>query len=176
MRRDGPRRLAAPALLLALLAALPAARPAPAAPEPRSQPVRILADQAEVDKKAQTSTYTGHVELTQGDLRLQAERLVVTAPGGRLRRVEASGAPARIEAVTPDGRHVTGSARELRYDPVKGELVLRGDGRLTQDGNTIHNDRIVFDLASGRLRAGGRGSGSRVEVILQPPAAEEPAP
>lgn len=175
MRRDPLPCLAALTLLLTLAAPLGAA-PATSDAAARVAPVHILADQAEVDKKAQTSTYTGHVELTQGELKLQAERLVVTAPGGRLRQVEASGHPARIEAVMADGRHVAGSARELRYDPAKGELVLRGDGRLTQDGNTIRNDRIVFDLASGRLRAGGHGSGSRVEVILQPPAAEEPAP
>ncbi len=168
-------RNALPALLLALAlaaAAVPPPARAAQAATARSAPVRILADQAEVDKRSQTSTYSGHVELTQGELRLEANRLVVTAPGGRLQRVEAEGAPARIRAVTADGRPVTGSARRLRYDPVRGELVLLGDGRLTQDGNTIHNDRIVFDLASGRLRAGGEGSGSRVEVILQPPAGD----
>ncbi|MGF1644358.1 MAG: lipopolysaccharide transport periplasmic protein LptA [Thiotrichales bacterium] len=133
-------------------------------------PIKIAADQVEVDQQANTSTYSGNVTLTQGDLKLEASALKVFLDARRLGRIEASGEPARIQTLTPDRQPVTGSARSVQYQAASGELLLLGDGLLDQAGNTIRNDRIEFNLNTRQLRAGGQQAKQRVEVILQPPA------
>ncbi len=133
-------------------------------------PVKISADQVEVDQKNGVSIYSGNVQLSQGELTLDAARVRVQLKDRRLDQIEASGQPARIRTVMQDKQPVEGSARTINYQAATGQLQLLGDGRLNQAGNTIQNDRIDFNLNTRQLKAGGADAKQRVEVILQPPA------
>lgn len=152
-------------ILLGLVLFIPAAQAV--------EPVKILADGVEVNQKTLSSTYSGNVELTQGAMRLSAEKLQVFANKGALQRIEAAGNPARFTAPLQDQSLVTGEASVVNFDSNKGILLLTGNARLTQTGNTIHNDRIEYNLNTGNLKAGGQGSKKRVEVILLPPDSHE---
>jgi len=48
------------------------------------KPIRIESKSARLDDKAGTATYTGNVRVTQGEARLEAERIVLTRKEGSL--------------------------------------------------------------------------------------------
>lgn len=131
-------------------------------------PIKILADQVEVDPNKNISVYSGNVELRQGEMTLIADSLTATVKQGRLDRLEAKGQPARFSATLTDGRPVLGEAASIDFNAAKEVLLLKGDGLLKQGGNQVNNDRIEFNLKTGHFNAGGKGSNGRVEVILQP--------
>jgi len=132
------------------------------------QPVKILADSVEVNQKTLSSTYRGNVELAQGAMQLKADKLQVFTKKGVLQRLSAAGKPAHFTAPLEDKSLATGEASSINFNASKGILLLTGDAILTQMGNTIHNDRIEYNLKTGNLKAGGKHSKKRVEVILQP--------
>jgi len=132
------------------------------------QSVKILADSVEVNQKTLSSTYRGNVELTQGAMQLKADKLQVFTKNNALHRFEAEGKPALFSAPLQDKSLATGEASTINFNARKGVLLLTGNARLTQMGNTIQNDRIKYNLNTGNLKAGGKNSKKRVEVILQP--------
>ncbi len=140
-----------------------------AAGDPKA-PIRIFADQVKVDPNTHISTYSGHVELSQGEMKLTASQVTVYLKDGQLDRLEASGAPARFSTVLEDGKPAVGEARKILFKAAAQRLVLQGDGRLEQGGNRVVNDHIEFDLESGNLTAGGKAARGRVEVTIQPAA------
>ena len=142
--------------------------PVSAAESPKTEPVKISADMVEVDQKSQSSTYSGNVILRQGDMRLTAETVKVNADRGKLSAIKAMGHPAEFRSVSEDGTPVRGQADVVQFKARAEILLLVGEGKLTQGGNTIENDRIEFNLRTGNLKAGGRQAKGRVEVILQP--------
>ena len=131
-------------------------------------PVKIQADRVEVNQKTLSSTYRGNVELAQGAMQLKADKLQVFTKKGVLQRLSAAGKPAHFTAPLEDKSLATGEASSINFNASKGILLLTGDAILTQMGNTIHNDRIEYNLKTGNLKAGGKHSKKRVEVILQP--------
>ncbi|HBS26286.1 MAG TPA: lipopolysaccharide transport periplasmic protein LptA [Gammaproteobacteria bacterium] len=166
-----------PSLLLALISGLPMLVIAQLEDENTEQnlsatnaklPIKILADEVEVDPNNNISVYSGNVELRQGEMSLTADSLTASVKNGQLNRLEARGKPARFSAVLSDGRPVLGEATSIDFKAAKEILVLKGEGLLKQGGNSINNDRIEFNLKTGHFNAGGKESNGRVEVILQP--------
>ncbi len=166
-----------PSLLLALMSGLPMLVIAQLEDEGAEQsiapanaklPIKILADEVEVDPNKNISIYSGNVELRQGEMSLTSSSLTATVKNGQLDRLEARGNPARFSTVLSDGRPVLGEAASIDFNAAKEILLLKGDGLLKQGGNSVNNDRIEFNLKTGHFSAGGKESKGRVEVILQP--------
>ena len=114
-------RLAAAGLIIAPLAAA-------ALSEDRDQPMTVESDQAELDRNTNIGTYTGNVIVIQGTFKLNADRIVVTATGGELTHIVATGEPARFRQ-RPDGsdQDMTGHARQIDYYADKSMVVLTGE-------------------------------------------------
>src|ERR1700730_862884 len=102
-------RLRAWAVVLALAASGPAAAqaPQPAAPSPfgmiqgesKDQPVQIEAATLEVRDKSKMATFSGHVEVVQGDTTMKCQTLVVFY--GQEGGLGADGAPAAAVKAAP---------------------------------------------------------------------------
>lgn len=152
-------------ILLLLYCLLP---PLAAGAATSSEPVKISADSLELDQKSQTTTYSGNVLLTQGKMKLTADALKVSVSNGKLGEIESQGNPTIFQTVLDDGTTVRGEARTIVFDSAAGRLTLTGNGRLSQGGNMIENDYIAYVLKTGALKAGGKHSKKRVEVIFQP--------
>ena len=134
----------------------------------RSQPIELEADQVELDDNKGTSTYIGNVRLKQGELSLQANRVIVFLKDSKIIRIQAEGAPAKFKDKLEDNRLVEAEATQMDYNVSNEEILLTGDGMLNQNGNILRNDRIHYNLATGTLKAGGKDAEQRVKVILQP--------
>ena len=184
----------------AVLAATPVAAQAPnnAAPGPfqgmmndqkKDQPVQIEAATLEVRDKNKTATFSGNVQVVQGDTTMKCQSLVVfygqevgiagndkaapaaapvttskSTPGmpqgaQNIRRIEARGG---VTVITKD-QNASGDTGI--YDLKSKTITLSGNVVVSQGQNVIHGEKVVVDTATGYARVesgssnGGAGAG-----------------
>jgi lipopolysaccharide export system protein LptA len=142
------------------------------------------------DKKA---TFSGDVQVVQGDTTMKCQKLVVfygqevsiaqagapppdtkpaAAPVGpkgaqNIRRIEARGG---VTVITKD-QNASGDLGV--YDLIAKTITLTGNVVVSQGQNVIHGERVVVDTVSGNARVesnnqGGGGTPSRVRALIQP--------
>src|SRR5687768_5606574 len=82
----------------------------------RQQPIQIEADRAEMTEQSGVSVYSGKVNLTQGDLVMQGERLEVRRESstGNL-TATLTGSPATLRQPTDAGEMVNAKASRIDY-------------------------------------------------------------
>ncbi len=200
------------ALMIALgssgvaLAQNPAA-PNSAAPNPRSSiqgilqdqqnqdlPVQIDAASLEVQDKNKMATFSGDVHVTQGEMTMKCQSLVVFyGPERGAGPTVASAAPAnppagagpkqgampqgsqdirRIEArggVTVTTKDQNASGDLGVYDLKKKTITLTGNVVVSQGKNVLHGDRVVVDTVSGNAHfESGSATQNRVRALILP--------
>lgn len=125
-----------------------------------SAPVEIAADAFSVNQSSGVATFSGHVKIAQGAMRLGAATVRVEyAPGNtrKIRNLRASGGVTLVSG--PDAAE----SREAVYDVDKGTVTMTGDVLLTQGGNVMAGEKMVVNLSDGSARMDGR-----VRTLLQP--------
>ena len=191
------------ALLAPGLAAAQAPRPAAAPPvqsllqggQDKDQPVQIEAAALEVRDKSKMATFSGDVQVVQGDTTMKCQKLVVfygqevgiaqaaapapdakpapaPAPAGpkgaqNIRRIEARGG---VTVITKD-QNASGDLGV--YDLIAKTITLTGNVVVSQGQNVIHGERVVVDTVTGNARVesnnqGGGATPSRVRALIQP--------
>ena len=149
----------------------------------RQQPLKIVADKAVLDDKNGTAMYTGNVVLTQGTLKINAEKLRLTTVDGKVEKVTAEGNPANFSQVpAPNQAAVVATALNIDYLVKEQTLILKRKASIVQNENVFKGEEIVYEIQSQRLQAMGQSSATpkgekgtgRVEMIL--PSAAEIAP
>jgi lipopolysaccharide export system protein LptA len=157
------------ALLLATLT-LPAA----ALDSDRRQPVQLSARRAEMNNATGVGVYTGAVVLTQGSMRITANKMTVyTAPGGDLSRVvaEGEGENATFRQL-PEGQrqYIDARAPYMEYRPqTPGHVLLKGGAVLTQGKNEFTGEVIRYDLRQNTVIAqSAQGSDQRIRITFFP--------
>jgi lipopolysaccharide export system protein LptA len=80
-----------------------------------------------------------------------------------------SGSPVRFrQTPTGDDQPIMGTSSKADYDMVRKLLVLSGDATVQQNGNTVRNDRIVFNLKESIITAGAKANAKeRVKTLLE---------
>lgn len=167
------RKFAASVLALGIaVLATGAAQSAPAQRSPgigldSTQPIAVNADSFLADLNGETGTYTGNVIVTQGAVRLHADQVKVTAPGGRASRMEAKG---HVIVDTPSGQAVGDNAV---YDVPQQLLRLDGHVVLTKEANVMRGSALEVSMATGvaRLTASAEEQGQpkgRVQGLFVP--------
>ncbi len=156
-------------LLLTMLFMGHASAATPAVPI-KEQPISIYADQLSIDDATGVSLYRGNVEFQQGELKFSGEELEIIQTEGSVTLMKARGKPAHFERSAP--KALKAEAIHIDYDNQKGEVILRGDAILRQDGNLFSGALIHYYIDSRRVLAqgvseSGNGNG-RVHVLLRP--------
>jgi len=125
-------------------------------------PIELSADELSVSQPDGAATFSGNVQVAQGDLRIAAETMRIEYAQGadngrnRISRLFASGG---VTVVTPAE---AAEAQEAVYSIEDGTVVLTGDVLLTQGPNAISGDVLTIDLAGGTGTFEGR-----VRTVLQ---------
>jgi len=165
--------------------------------ENKDAPVQIEAATLEVHDKSKTATFSGNVQVVQGDTTMRCRSLVVfygqevgigesggeattgtaakSSLGGtkgaqNIRRIEARGGV----TVLTKGQSASGDLGI--YDLKTKTITLSGNVVVSQGQNVIHGERVVVDTETGnaRVESGGSGagasagSGGRVRALIQP--------
>ncbi len=164
----------------------------------KDQPVQIEAATLEVRDKNKTATFSGNVQVVQGDTTMKCQNLVVfygqeigiagkpaatpatttkSTPGmpqgaQNIRRIEAHG---NVTVTTKD-QNVKGDIGI--YDLESKTITLSGNVVVSQGQNVIHGEKVVVDTVTGNAKVesgssnGGAGAGApgpgRVRALIQP--------
>jgi lipopolysaccharide export system protein LptA len=191
------RRLSLCAVTLALLApglaVAQAPRPAAAPPvqsllqggQDKDQPVQIEAASLEVRDKNKMATFSGDVQVVQGDTTMKCQKLVVFygqevgiaqagaqggAPAPDAKPAPTSALPGpkgaqnirRIEArggVTVITKDQNASGDLGVYDLIAKTITLTGNVVVSQGQNVIHGERVVVDTVTGNARVESNNQG-----------------
>jgi lipopolysaccharide export system protein LptA len=114
--------------------------------------------------------YEGGVEITQGSLKIWADKLWIHRRQGKTEKIIGEGRPVRFRQLPDkDAEEVHGEARRVEINAQRNELLLIDDASLEQGGNRFHSDRILYNRDKAVVRAGASAQGKkRVQVIIEP--------
>lgn len=152
--------------------------PAWGLPSDLDAPIKIEADQLDVDDARGVSVYRGKVKFTQGTLELTAEEVTLSATVDRsLDKATALGKPASFkQQVDSNGGVVTGRAERIEYNAKAEQVILEGGAHLVYCGDEFQGSRIEYFVRQDLVKASKAGAETgRVQVILQPRKSKEGA-
>ena len=150
------------------------------------QEINIRSDRASLDRKVGTMTYQGHVIMTQGSLRIQANQIVLfTRDDNQLTKAVASGRPAHFQQqAAPSQGQTIAEATTITYLTADNTITLQEQAILIQQGNEFHGNEIVYNIEHDRVDASGQSSSlapqpdespnGRVQIIIQPLPTQPP--
>jgi lipopolysaccharide export system protein LptA len=178
---------------------------ADAASDNQEQPIQIESATLEVRDKEKIATFSGDVQVVQGDMTIKCQTLVVFYGGGRngggptVASATAGGAnsshpPLQRASVMPQGQQdirriearggVTVISKDQNasgdlgvYDLKKKTITLTGNVVVSQGKNVLHGDRVVVDTVTGNAHLdSGVSSQNRVRALILPNKGDNGAP
>lgn len=166
------------ALLLATSIGL-AAAPARAERADREKEIVVGADHLTADDANRTSTFEGGVVVTQGTMRITANRVTVKEDAERHKYYVANGAPVTFRQKRDKvDEWVEGFAERAEFDDRADVLKLFNRARVKSNQNEITGEFITYDMRKELAEVTGAPPGTtlnagdvspRVKVIIQPP-------
>ena len=114
-------------------------------------------------------TESGHIECDTADLLFSQHQLL---------RATIAGAPAKFRLQRPGSSDVTyAEADQLDYDIAKGIVEFSGNARITEGGNQISSNYLVYNIVEQRINAQSIGeNGERVKITYTPRNEEDAVP
>ncbi|HEY3982997.1 lipopolysaccharide ABC transporter substrate-binding protein LptA [Cedecea sp.] len=133
------------------------------------QPIHIESDQQSLDMQGNVVTFTGNVVVTQGSIKINADKVVVTRPGGEQGKevIDGYGNPATFYQMQDSGKPVKGHASTMHYELANDFVVLTGNAYLEQLDSNITGDKITYLVKEQKMQAFSE-KGKRVTTILVP--------
>lgn len=137
----------------------------------REQPINIEADSAVIDDAKGLAIYSGNVIVTQGSIRINAEKLTLHYTEKQtLEKAVAEGKPVRFKQ-TPDNKKpdIQAKAMRMEYYAHKDMLNLTNEAMVWQGEDRFTGAIISYDTKNGVIRAErGKSESGRVSVTIQP--------
>jgi lipopolysaccharide export system protein LptA len=160
----------------------------------QDQPIQIESATLEVHDKNKMATFSGDVQVVQGDTTIKCQTLVVFYGAERSSGASQTVANAAQPASPPQGAHTMApqGAQDIRriearggvtvvtkdqnatgdlgvYDLKKKSITLTGNVVVSQGKNVLHGDRVVVDTTTGNAHfESGVASQNRVRALILP--------
>ncbi|BCG07846.1 MULTISPECIES: lipopolysaccharide ABC transporter substrate-binding protein LptA [Buttiauxella] len=133
------------------------------------QPIHIESDQQSLDMQGNVVTFTGNVVVTQGSIKINADKVVVTRPGGEQGKevIDGYGNPATFYQMQDSGKPVSGHSSTMHYELQNDFVVLTGNAYLEQVDSNIKGDKITYLVKEQKMQAFSE-KGKRVTTVLVP--------
>lgn len=141
----------------------------------RDKPIHLESDRVMVDDVKQTSVFEGMVELTQGTIRIQAEKIVLTQDKQGYKHCTATGKLASFrQKHEGTDEYMEGYGERIEYD-TRSELVdFYVQARVKRDQDDVQGDHISYSTRTEIFQVDGDASHSndpnkgRVHAVIQP--------
>jgi lipopolysaccharide export system protein LptA len=135
----------------------------------RDQPIGVVADEGSLDQTKQETIFTGNVEVTQGTLKMTAQRVQVNRFENGTQKMKATGSPVHFQQKL-EGKNewVRGRGNTVTYDSASGQVILATNARVERDGDVVTGDTITYNTHTEVYTAKRGASKGRVSVVLQP--------
>ena len=114
--------------------------------------------------------FTGNVVIDTGNVHIESDTADLKFTGHVLRLATITGSPATFEIKRPNNNKVTyAEAGRLEYDFDAGVVEFSEQATITEGGNQISSNYLVYNIKEQRInaRAGGEGD-SRVRITYTP--------
>jgi len=130
------------------------------------QPIEIEADSLEIIQNQQRAIFDGNVQVTQGNIKLNANNMIVhykrgAKDGKNIQKIEVNG---NVVLATP-----TESAKGNKgtYNVVDNMIHLVGNVTLSKGNNIIKGDKLSYNMQSGYSKVSTTKNG-RVKGLFLP--------
>jgi lipopolysaccharide export system protein LptA len=167
-----------------------AAVPAGAERADREKEIVVGADRLTADDNAKTSTFEGSVVITQGTMRMTANKVTLREDKDRHKYYVALGEPVTFRQKRDNADEwIEGYAERAEFDDRSDVLKLFNKARVKRNNDELTGDQITYDMnkevaeVSGAPASAKTPNAGRVKVIITPPkktdeknAPEKPAP
>ena len=143
----------------------------------RDKPMHLEANRVLVDDARQTSSFEGRVQLTQGTLLLQADKIVVSEDAQGFQHMTATGRPAKFrQRFEGTDDYAEGYGERIEYDTRADTVdffeqarVKRGLDEVSGAHITYSTRTEVFEVRGDPATANdGHSPGGRVRAVIQP--------
>jgi lipopolysaccharide export system protein LptA len=135
----------------------------------REQPIKIEADKLEIDENRHISIYQGNVDMHQGSLHIQADKITLHFdPQNNLEWLEINGNPARFDQLNDQQQPINGSAINIHYFDQQSVIKLMGKARFQNNKDIIESEIITVNTETNALQAGDTNGKERVRMLIQP--------
>ena len=131
------------------------------------QPINIDSGSQSLDMNSNVVTFSDNVVITQGSIKVTADKVTIIREEGKKETLEASGSPVTFQQTLDNGKPVNGKGNSVHYDLNSEFLTLVGNAELKQQGSFIKASKITYDVKKQQLKANS-GNKSRVKTILIP--------
>jgi len=153
-------------LLITLLIQLCIVTNATARTDDSEKPIHITADSAELNEKTGLSIYRGDVKMVQGTTILTGDIITVYSENNEVDKMISVGTLATYQETTDDGDIVYAESEEMIHNSSEQKVELFRRGKITQVGNIIRSDYILYLTEEGLIDTGTKKD--RIEITIQP--------
>ena len=129
--------------------------------------INVQADQSDFDEKSGIQSLSGNVEITQGSLKVTADRIQIELKNGALFRIVGNGSPIRFQQQTDNGSLMKGQSNRIEYNMQTTQITFSGNAQFERPGQKLSGNSITYNMADLTFKAAGDKKG-RVNIILQP--------
>ncbi len=133
-----------------------------------TQPINIESNTQSFDMEKNTILLNGNVLITQGTIKINADKVVVVRKENEKEKLTAYGKPVTFHQELEGGKPVDGKGNEVIYDLGSEFLTLLGSAKLSQLDSSVSADKITYDVKKQQLKAVKNGKKSRVKTVLIP--------
>lgn len=152
----------------------------------RDKPIELEADNLTSNDAKKISVYTGNVILTQGTLKILADKLVVREDKDGFQHSTATGNPTTFrQKMEGKEEYIQGSGQRIEYDGRMDKVQLYVKAWVKRGEDIVRGDYIMYDAGAEYAEVIGGPQGAtaenpkgRVHAVIQPkskaPAAKKP--
>ena len=136
----------------------------------------IDADHMQMNISSGKSVYTGNVKVSQGELVLTGDKVILNSSNDEIERLTVFGKPARYNHVTEAGETITAQSEHMVYIASQNKLIMTINAQLQQAELKLRSQKITYDTQKKIIIAGtddgttatGSKTKQRVNITLTP--------
>jgi lipopolysaccharide export system protein LptA len=141
----------------------------------RDKPIHLESDRVFIDDAKQTSLFEGKVELNQGTLRIQADKIVLTQDKQGYKHCTATGKLASFrQKHEGSDEYMEGYGERIEYDTRAETVDFFGNARVKRAQDDVQGDHIAYSTRTEVFQVSGDPSHAddpdrgRVHAVIQP--------
>ena len=134
-----------------------------------NQPIHVSSISQRAAMKDNTVVFQDDVLLTQGTIKLTADKLTIIRGDKPNHEIMiAEGKAATFYQTQEDGRPLDAQANKIHYDVAKSIITLTGKAQIKQLDSQINGSKIVYSLETEELTVSNDGEKQRVTTVFLP--------
>lgn len=134
------------------------------------QPIAIRSTEQSLDLKNHRVTFSGKVEITQGTIKIHADKVIVVQIDKQRGHeiIRAYGRPVSFYQLLENGTSISGHSQEVLYDIAKSLLTMEKEALIRQGDSQIMADRMSYNISQQKVDAKSEGAEPNVRITIDP--------